>query len=65
MATPTLPLTTTQMTQLMLSASQQQLPALFDDSDDEELMGVRERRVGECRREDTEAEREFFLLLLR
>lgn len=48
MATPTLPPTeTTQMTQLMLTATQQQLPELFDDSDDEELMGVRERRVSE------------------
>lgn len=67
MATPTLPLTTTQMTQLMLTASQQQqqLPALFDDSDDEELMGVRERRVGECCREERKTRhRETFCLLL-
>ena len=38
----------TQMTQLMLTATQQQqLPSLFDDSDDEEelmITGVRERR---------------------
>ena len=46
MATPTLP-TSTPMTQLMLTATQHQLPSLFDDSDDEELMGVRERRVGQ------------------
>lgn len=65
MATPTLPLTTTQMTQLMLTASQQQqLPALFDDSDDEELMGVRERRVGELYAERRKRHRKSFCLLL-
>jgi len=60
MATPTLP--TTQLTQLMLTATQHQLPSLFDDSDDEELMGIRERRVGQCHRrerEEREREREF------